>query len=192
MPRSQAERREATRAALVAVGTRLFAERSFGDVPAEEIVAAAGVSRGALHHHYGDKRGLFRAVFTHVEAGITEELALGAASLGDDLSVPAVLNLFLDICERPEVRRIALVDAPAVLGWQEWREIEAEYGLGLLIGFLEASPVVTADVPAPVLAQLVLSSITEAALMIANAADPGVARRAAEATLLSLYGGLLG
>ena len=165
---------------------------SVARVLAEEIVADARVSRGALHHHYGDKRGLFRSVFEQVEAELTTEIAAVATDLGDDLGVAAVLGAFLDLCERPEVRRIALVEAPAVLGWEQWRAIEAQHGLGLLTALLAGSPVVTVDVPAPVLAQVVLSAVVEAALLIAHAEDPVAARRQAEATLIALYGGLLG
>lgn len=192
MSPSQAERSEATRSRLTAAGRELFAAHGFAGVSAEEIVAAASVSRGALHHHYGDKKGLFRSVFEQVEAELTDQVAQVAADLGDDLSVAGVLAAFLDLCEQPDVRRIALIEAPAVLGWAQWREIEARYGLGLLTALVSSSPVVTDEVPAPVLAQVVLSAVVEAALLIAHADDPVAARRQAEATLIALYGGLLG
>ena len=190
MSPSQQDRRDATRGALLAAGRRLFAERGFADVPADEIVSAAGVTRGALHHHFGDKRGLFRAVFEQLEGEIVADLGRFVGEGADDL-VPRALAAFLDICERPDVRRIALTDAPAVLGWQTWREIEAEHGLGLLTAMLTDSPTVSEATPAPVLAQLVLGSITEAALLIAHAEDRAAARKQAEAALLALYGDLL-
>ena len=169
----------------------LFAERGFADVSADEIVRAAGVTRGALHHHFTDKRGLFQAVFEQLEAEITEELAdLIAAGGGDDL-MPRALTAFLDICERTEVRQIAMTDGPAVLGWQTWREIEARYGLGLLIAMLADSPTVDAARPAPVLAQIVLSAAVEGALLIAHADDPVAARGQVEASLFALFGDLL-
>ena len=84
-----------------------------------------------------------------------------------------------------------MTDAPAVLGWQTWREIEAEHGLGLLTAMLADSPTVSKATPAPVLAQLVLGSITEAALLIAHADDRAASRKQAEAALLALYGDLL-
>lgn len=190
MSPSQQERRDATRGALLAVGRSLFAERGFAAVPADEIVSAAGVTRGALHHHFGDKRGLFRAVFEQIEGEIVADLGRLVGDGADGL-VPRALAAFLDICERPDVRRIALTDAPAVLGWQTWREVEAEHGLGLLTAMLADSPTVSKATPAPVLAQLVLGSITEAALLIAHADDAKAARKQAESSLLALYAGLL-
>lgn len=159
-------------------------------MPADEIVSAAGVTRGALHHHFGDKRGLFRVVFEQLEGEIVTDLGRLVGEGSNDL-VRRALAAFLDICERPDVRRIALTDAPGVLGWQTWREIEAEHGLGLLIAMLADSPTVSRATPAPVLAQLVLGSITEAALLIAHADDRAAARKQAEASLLALYGDLL-
>lgn len=190
MSPSQQERRDATRGALLAVARSLFAERGFAAVPADEIVSAAGVTRGALHHHFGDKRGLFRAVFEQIEGEIVADLGRLVGDGADGL-VPRALAAFLDICERPDVRRIALTDAPAVLGWQTWREVEAEHGLGLLTAMLADSPTVSKATPAPVLAQLVLGSITEAALLIAHADDATAARKQAESSLLALYAGLL-
>jgi len=185
MSPSQQSRRDATQAALLAAARPLFAARGFAYVPADEIVAAAGVTRGALHHHFTDKRGLFRAVFEQVEAEMTQELAELVVAGGEPDLLPRALAAFLDICERPEVRQIALTDAPAVLGWQTWREIEAEHGLGLMIALLGTAPA------APITAQLVLSSVTEAALMIANADEPASAREQVEASLLGLFGNLI-
>lgn len=180
----------ATQTALLVAARPLFAERGFADVSAEEIVRAAGVTRGALHHHYTDKTGLFRAVFEQVEFEISEELAAIVVMVDDDL-LPRALAAFLDICERPEVRQVALTDAPAVLGWQTWRELEAQYGLGLLTALLAESPAVDSSRPAPLLAQMVLSSVVEGALMIANAADPALTREQVESTLVALFGDLL-
>lgn len=158
---------------------------------ADEIVRTAGVTRGALHHHYADKRGLFRAVFEQVEEEITQELADIIAAGGDGDLLPRALTAFLDICERAEVRQIAMTDAPAVLGWQTWREIEAQYGLGLLIALLADSPVVNASRPAPVLAQIVLSAVVEGALLISYADDSAATRVQVEASLLALFGDLV-
>lgn len=169
----------------------MFAERAFGDVSADEIVAAAGVTRGALHHHFGDKRGLFREVFEQLEAEISAELARVLLVPGARMSVAAALTAFLDICERPAVSRIALTEAPAVLGWQTWRRIEAEHGLGLLKAMLADSPAVGDETPAPVVSQLLLSAAIEGALLIAHADDTVRTRRQVEASLLMLFGGLL-
>ena len=192
MPRrSQQERTETTRAALIDAGRVLFAEHGFSGVPAERITAAAGVTRGALVHHFGDKTGLFRAVFEALEVEITTEFRAAFEALGDRDPVAHLVGGFLDVCARPEVVQVALTDAPAVLGWQAWREIESRYGLGLFTEIVSMLPPVTAGiVAAPVLAQLTLSCLIEAALLVAHAKDPAAARREAEASLHALLRGV--
>src|SRR5215208_4232549 len=131
--RTQSERSGATQGALITTARQLFAERGYANVGTEEIVRAAGVTRGALYHHFDGKGGLFRAVFEQVEAEISERLASEALSRSDPWeAMVAGLELFLDLCTDPEVQRIALLDAPSVLGWEVWREIEGRYGLGLM------------------------------------------------------------
>lgn len=189
--RSQQDRTATTRAALLTAARPLFAARSFAEVPAEEIVAAAGVTRGALHHHYGDKKGLFRAVFEELEADFLADVVVAIDGVSAEDLVPVAIGAFLDICARPETQQIGLTDAPAVLGWQEWRSIEAKYGLGLVVALAENSaPVRAGTTTAALLGQLVLSSLIEAALLVAHADDQELARRQAEATLLTLFGDL--
>ena len=189
--RSQQVRTETTRAALVDAARVLFAEHGFSGVPAERITAAAGVTRGAMVHHFDDKTGLFRAVFETIEVEITSELREAFEALGDRDPVTHLVAAFLDVCARPEVVQVALTDAPAVLGWQAWREIESRHGLGLLTEISSLLPPVTAGIlTAPVLAQLTLSCLIEAALLVAHAADPAAARRESEASLHALLHGV--
>jgi AcrR family transcriptional regulator len=189
----QQERTRATRQALVAAGRRLFAEHGYAAVTAEQAVAAAGLTRGALRHHFGDKRELFRAVFEQLEGEITARVAARLTGSGDTWSaVQHGVGAFLDTCEDPEVLRIALTDAPAVLGWAAWRAIEADHGLGLITAGIEAAIAEGTLPPQPVdvLAHLVLAAIIEAALVIAQAPDRAGARADAERTLLALLAGL--
>jgi AcrR family transcriptional regulator len=195
MPRrSQQDRSRSTRAALVATARALFAERGYAHVPAEEIVTAAGVTRGALYHHFADKQGLFRAVFEELEGEVTAEIAAAIAAAPDQSAAMVVgLGRFLDVCQRPDVARIALTDAPAVLGWQTWRDIQAQHGLGVITRSLDAAANegLLLPAPAPVLAQLVLSAVIEAALLIAHATDPDTARADSERALLGLLSGMV-
>ncbi|MCP2297347.1 transcriptional regulator, TetR family [Nocardia amikacinitolerans] len=197
MPRrSQEDRSRTTRAALEEAGRRLFAERGFAATSAEQLVTEAGVTRGALHHHYGDKRGLFRAVLERLESDSTAEIraAIAAVDPDDILTSMAVgMNVFLDICQRPEMIRIALYDAPAVLGWEEWRAFEARHGLGLIVAELERARAaeLIADAPVDILARLLLSAVTEAGLIVAHAEDKEAARAQAQQSLLLLVAGLL-
>jgi hypothetical protein len=102
------------------------------------------------------------------------------------------VRAFLDACSDPVMMRIGLRDAPAVLGWEEWREIGNRHGLGLVTGGLQAAMdagrIVEADVRT--LAHLLLSALSEASLLIASAEDPRAARVDVERTLLALLDGL--
>jgi AcrR family transcriptional regulator len=177
----------------MAAGRGLFAEHGFEQVSAEQIVAAAGVTRGALYHHYRDKRALFRAVVDDLEAEVTAEVA-GTAEANSDArsAMLAALGAYLECCQRPDVARILLSDAPAVLGWQTWRAIETEHGLGLVTRLLNMTlGHRRAEVAVPVLAQLVLAAVSEAALVVAHADDPAEAKTQAGSALLTLLAGLL-
>ena len=198
MPRrSQEDRSRATRTDLEAAGRRLFAERGYTAVSAEEIVAAAGVTRGALHHHYGDKRGLFIAVLEQLEADNTEEIRHAILDLPDQRDLLAAMALglhtFLGISRRPETVRIAMSDGPAVLGWQGWREMESRHGLGLITDQLQQAvdTGLTPALPVRTLAQLILAAITEAGMIVAHAADPEAAGAEAEQCILMMIAGLL-
>ncbi len=194
--RSQHDRADSTRTALISAGRALFAERGYAAVPADEIVAAAGLTRGALYHHYAGKQDLFLAVFEELEAEIAAEVVASGLNAPDlSTSMLHSLSRFLDVCERPEVIRIALTDAPAVLGWQTWREVESRHGLGLIVATLHAAAeeglLIPASAPVPVLAQLVLGALIEAALLIAHAPDRVAARAGAERGLQALLAGLI-
>jgi AcrR family transcriptional regulator len=192
--RTQAERREGTRRALLAAARRLFAERGYEEVGTEEIVRAAGVTRGALYHHFEGKAALLEGVYEQIEGEVTERAAhavfdSGAASPTAAMKVG--LQAFLDACQEPEVQRIALRDAPAVLGWERWREIAAEHGLGLIEASLAAA--VEADelrpLPIRATAHVLMGALDEAALLIARSDDQQAARTEATAVLLAVLEG---
>ncbi len=173
-------RSEATRRLLVTAARALFGARGYADVGTEEIVRAAGVTRGALYHQFRDKADLFAAVAEEVEAEITEQIATGAAGATAD-PVEALrtgTRLFLDVCAEPEVERIILLDAPAVLGWQAWRDLAGRYGLGLIQFALQSAMDAGAIVAQPVvpLAHVLIGALDECALYVAQAEDPAAAR----------------
>jgi AcrR family transcriptional regulator len=184
--RTQAERSDATRAALVAAARPLFAERGYAGVGAEEIVQAAGVTRGALYHHFGGKPGLLEAVYRQVEKELTEEIVAGALGGSDPLeAMRLAIRVFMDASIEPDVQRIVLLDAPAVLGWERWREIAADYGLGLIEGALESAIEAgqIAEQPVKPLAHLLMGALDEAAMLVARAEDPKAAKAEVTATL---------
>ncbi len=196
MPRrTQTERTEATRAALLAAARRLFAEQGYAGVAMEEVVREAGVTRGALYHHFGGKRDLFEAVYEEVEQQLTEDIARAALTGPDPLeALRAGARAFLDRCLDPEMQRIALLDAPAVLGWERWREIGSRYGLGLAEATLQAG--IDAGAIAPLgarpLAHVLMGALDEAAMVVARAEDPATARQEMVTVLDGLIAGLSG
>lgn len=192
----RASQAAATRAALVGAARTLFVEKGYHQTGTEEIVAAAGVgTRGALYHHFADKKALFEAVFISVE----EELIVSAAANLWDPEEGALSLLrrgllgFLDASLTTHVQRILLIDGPAVLGWRRWRELESQYGLGAIKAMLQRA-VDEGDLapgqPVEVLAHVLLASADEAALFIANSREPYSARDQAVDTLTTLLAGL--
>ena len=177
--RTQAQRSEATRAALLAAARRLFAEQGFAGTGREEIAAAAGVTRGALYHHFASKEAVFRAVVEQLEEELTNQVAV-AGMKGEDPAEQLRLGClaFLDGCLDPAVRRIVLLEAPAVLGWDQWREIDERYGLALLTHSVQEVMAAGLIDPGPVgpLAHMLLGALNEAALLVATAKRPKAAR----------------
>jgi AcrR family transcriptional regulator len=191
--RTQAERSEATRGELIAAARELFAKRGYADVGTEEIVKRAGVTRGALYHHFGGKRELLRAVYEQMETEFMERLAASAQpDAGVVETMLAGAEMFLDHCLEPEVQRIVLLDAPAVLGWERWREIAADHGLGLVEAALGAAMDTGAIARQPLrpLAHVMMGALDEAAMLVARADDTDAARAEVGATLESILEGL--
>jgi AcrR family transcriptional regulator len=188
----QTDRSAATRARLVKAARELFAERPYADVGTEEIVRRARVTRGALYHHFTDKRDLFRSVHEQLEAELVDSIA---RQLADATSTDPVEGLrtgarsYLDACEDPSFARITLIDAPAVLGWAEWRRIDEEYALKLIVLGLEGAMEAGAFRRHPVLplAQLMLATMGEAGLRVANGEGT---RKEVEGALMALLDGL--
>jgi AcrR family transcriptional regulator len=193
--RTQAERSESTRGALVRAARGLFAEHGFAGVGTEEIVRTAGVTRGALYHHFEDKRDLFEAVYVQIEVELAEQIAAGAlaANAGSPLeAMRAGAEMFLQACTEPEAQRIVLLDGPSVLGWDRWREIASEHGLGLIEASLRAAidAGAIAEQPVAPLAHVLMGALDEAAMLVARAEDPERMRGEVGRTLDSLLAAL--
>jgi AcrR family transcriptional regulator len=193
--RTQAERSEATRQALVAAARPLFANRGYAGVGTEEIVRAAGVTRGALYHHFDGKRELFEAVYEQIEVELAERIAAGAleANAASPLeAMRAGAEMFLRVSTEPEAQQIVLLDGPSVLGWDRWREIAAAHGLGLIEATLQAAIEAGAIDPQPVrpLAHVLMGALDEGAMLVARAEDPEQMRAEVGQTLTALLDGL--
>src|SRR5215218_5357572 len=183
----------ATREALIHAALQLFTQRGYAGVGTEEIVARAKVTRGALYHHFEDKRDLFRAVFERVEGDLMERIGARMEATDDPYELMlAGMRSFLDACEEPSVKQISLTDAPAVLGWQEWREIDNRHGLGLTRAALQGAVDAGALRPIAVepMAHLFVAALSEAAFVIAHSDRPRKARAEVEQALVQLVEGL--
>jgi AcrR family transcriptional regulator len=193
--RTQADRSATTREALVAAARELFAAQGFAAVPADAIVTAAGVSRGALYHQFADKTALFEAVLEVVEADVAGRLAESVAAAGITEPVEALryaVRTWLDICVEPEIHQIALLDAPSVLGWARWREVCLSHVFGLVQGLL-ASGIEAGQIrslPARPLAHALMAAGDEAALYVVEATDREQARSEMTEVLDQLIAGV--
>lgn len=193
MSPTQTERSDATRSALLAAGRELFAEHGYASVSTEQIVSGSGLTRGALYHHFGGKRELFKAVFEQIESELVGRIPVGRLDAGDPLEVlRAGVETVLDFSLESAVQRIALEDAPSVLGYEEWREIEERYGLGLLTAGLGAAMEAGQIERRPVepLAHLLLGALVVAAQYVARADDVKVARKEMGEALHGVLDGL--
>ncbi|HZG92917.1 MAG TPA: TetR/AcrR family transcriptional regulator [Pseudonocardia sp.] len=175
-PGTRAQQRDRTRTALLEVSRRLFADQGYAAVGLAEIVRAAGVTKGALYHHFpGGKADLFRAVLAGVQAQVAATVAATAEAEDDPWTrLTAGCRAFLAAATEPAVRRIMLVDGPAVLGWAEWRALDeatsASHLGDALDGLVEAG--VLARQPVAPLTRLLSGAMNEAALWLAETGDP--------------------
>jgi AcrR family transcriptional regulator len=174
----------ATRARLVAIARELFAAHGYRDTSMQAIQRRAGVSRGALYHHFASKRDLFEAVYEAVEMDTAH--AIGAAARrarGDALRAGCVA--WLELAGDRATRQITLIDAPAVLGWESWSARDDRGGLDLLREGLRSQARKGRLEPELVdsLARILLAALIELGLMIARAERPSDAQREATAAL---------
>lgn len=190
------DRSEFTRKALLLAARELFATQGFADTATEQIVQLAGVTRGALYYQFRDKQDLFREVYHQLEKeladGITsrfQELADGAPSAWQEVREGS--QAFLDVCLDRDIQRIALLEAPAVLGRDASRDI-SRFGLSLIRRGLQRSIDQGFIPPQPVepLAHLVRAALIEGAMLIARADDHDAARIEVGAAVDRLIGGL--
>jgi AcrR family transcriptional regulator len=190
---SREEQAVATRTELLRAARELFAARGYAAVGTEEIVRAAQVTRGALYHHFTDKRDLFRAVHAQLADDLLAQIVAATAGSADAWeALTRGMRAFLDLCEDPAVIRISHLDAPAVLGWAEWREVDAQHWLGLVTMALQEamdSGMLRRQEVQP-LAHMLMGAMVEASMMIANAAEPAAMRAEVEGPLLALLEGL--
>jgi AcrR family transcriptional regulator len=192
--RTKPEHGEQTKAKLLALARELFARRGYGGVALQELCDRAGVTRGAVYHHFPGKDGLFGAVCEQVAGEVSQRLIARAVSEPTAWArLQAGCAAFLDECAKPEVQQILLTDAPAVLGWAAFRELDGRHGLGLLKAGLQSAieeGAVPSTLPADTVAHLLVGALNEASMVIARAEDPRTARQEAVQSVRRLLAGI--
>jgi AcrR family transcriptional regulator len=125
---TQAERRNETIGAIDGAAQQLFSTRGFFDTTVDDIVAQAGVAKGAFYHHYESKEAVFTNVLERLQSALAREVMEGAAKSATPVAaLRSGLRIYIEACERSDVRQILLLDGPSVLGWMRWREIDDKY-----------------------------------------------------------------
>lgn len=173
----------------------LWGERGFAAVGTPEIATAAGVTRGAMYHQFADKTSLFVAVLEAVEEEVIGRLAdavAAAAPSSPTESLRIAAGAWLDIAVEPEIRQLILLDATRVLGWSGFRDISLRFGLGLTEQLLSAAMDAKEIRIQPIrpLAHVLIAAIDEAAMVIADAADPSASRAEMRDVIDGLLDGL--
>ncbi|GAB3652904.1 TetR/AcrR family transcriptional regulator [Glycomyces tarimensis] len=190
---TRAEQREATRRALLAEGRRRFAAHGYHDVVLAETAQAVGVTKGAAYHHFGSKLGLFRAVVSEVQRELGERVA-GAAERHRDPweQMRAGCRAYLKAGSDPSVRQILLVDAPTVLGWDEWHAMDEAHSARHLAEALQtlAEAGLIESQPVEPLTRLLSGAMNEATMWLARSSDPHALEHT-ERALQRLLDGLL-
>ena len=174
---TQAARADATRTKLLVVARRLFATHGYAATSLDALVRRAGVTKGAFYHHFDDKQAIFRAVFEQVEEELMAAASAGARGRNAVARFRSGCRAFLDASQDPVVQRIVMMDGPAVLGWETWREIDWRCGLGLVEGGL-AQAMAEGRIrkrPTKALAHLVFGALCESAMVVARSPTPRVA-----------------
>jgi AcrR family transcriptional regulator len=189
------ERGQATRAHLIEVAARLFAARGYDATSIEAVLAESGVSRGSLYHHFPGKDALFLAVMEDVGNRVSLPVAAEMQAAPNPIAAMRIGSLaWIRLAADPVTRQIMLIDAPAVLGWQRWRELDEQGPLGVIRAFLTAAAEegrIEAQ-HVDVFARIVLAALNEVALMIARADDRPEALASAEGAVVDFLDRLLG
>lgn len=189
----RAEQVAQTRAALVLAGRSLFGRSGFAAASVDDLARVAGVTTGALYHHFPTKAALFEAVFELVHGELMVASGQAAEGAGDAIeALAAAFEAFLDKVLEPDVQRIIITDAPSVLGPARFTELDERYAFAAIVAALEAaarSGRLRADDP-PTLARLLLGMLTRGGMLIASAADPVATRDSVAAAIRAIVAGL--
>jgi AcrR family transcriptional regulator len=188
------ERGRATRERLILTAREAFGRDGYEATSVAAILATAGVARGSLYHHFATKEALFDAVLDRVMGELAATVRDAARAQPDPVEAVRVgCVTWLRASTDPAIQRIALLDAPAIVGWERWRELDERHTMGdtkaVLHLLADAGRVPATD--ADLLGHMLLAAVGEAALLIARSDDPAAALTQAEGAVETLLSRLL-
>lgn len=184
----------ATRGALIAVARTHFTQSGYHQTGTNELVALASVTRGALYHHFADKKDLFEAVFRQVAEETAERANAAARALSGNLweKFLAAMESYLELrADDPEAQRILTIEGPAVFGWERWRELQSDTFdaiAGTLAELMDQNLI--QRLPPRALAGQITAALNDAALAVANSDDPETELRDQTTAMLASLRGL--
>jgi len=172
---------------------KIFAKKGYSGANTNELVQRARVTKGALYHHFANKRELYRSVVEDMERELVERLEDAATAAAGGRRDPwerlrAMCRAYLDACRDPALARMLVLEAPVVLGWKTWCDLEQKYEVAAFARCLNDAGAL--QEPAETLAQVILGALTTGARVIATAADPSAARNDVQKTIDRLIAGL--
>jgi AcrR family transcriptional regulator len=180
-----------TRAAVVSAAITRFAADGYAATTIDAIADEARVAKGGVYHHFASKAELFEAAFVAMETRLLERVTAGVAGITDPLELMVTgIDLYLAECTEPDFRRIALLDAPAAIGWTRWRAVEEQYFLALVTAGLAGLASVGYDIPpGDLAARMLLAAMNEGGLSMAVSPDPEAERLRARGVMHQLLRG---
>jgi AcrR family transcriptional regulator len=177
-----------TQRALRRQARKLFAQKGYSGANTNELVERARVTKGALYHHFANKKELYQAVVEDMEQELVERLEAAGAGRAPWERLSAMCSAYVDACREPALARMLVLEAPAVLGWKTWCNLEQRYEVAAFARCLKE--IDGLNEPAETLAQVILGALTTGARVIATAPDPEAARTEVQQTIDRLICGL--
>ena len=179
---------EATQKVLRREARKLFAKKGYSGANTNELVERAKVTKGALYHHFANKREIYHAVVEDMEQELVERIEAAGAGRAPWPRLAAMCSAYIDACRDPALARMLVLEAPVVLGWKDWCNLEQKYEVAAFARCLQEAGAL--QEPPETLAQVILGALTTGARVIATAADPEAARTDVQKTIDRLIAGL--
>jgi AcrR family transcriptional regulator len=177
---------EETRQALITSSRQLFGEQGYAQTSLDGIAHTANVTKGAIYHHFKNKEAIFEAVVVQLLEETIQLIIEGVEKIPDPIQrTITALDLALDLGLTPDYQRIVLQDAPSVLGWERWKQLEKQFSYGLIRNLLHQLSAKQAQ-PDEITVRLIMSCVIEVALMVTEAETPAEQQKVREQGKITL------